>query len=297
MSAACGSGENSTDPVLAEDTTDSEGQTDSGLTDTGMVDSGTPDTGRADGGDTGGGDTTDTVDTSPGGLPVLGNADPSAEAVEVTTAVETSAGLAGPRDAAFNPESPDQLWIVNRNDHSAVVVSDTGTDQQSSTKYNGRGSRHFMAKVSALAFGQPGRMATAQQEDEKTQPPTPPDFMGVTLWTTDLSTFDAGHTGHHDMLHNSPLASGIAWEKKNIYWTFDGAHGSLTKYNFKEDHGPGGSDHSDGVVRRYLDDQLEVQEGVVAHVDLDRETGLLYAADTGNNRIVELDTSTGELGS
>lgn len=296
---ACGPGDNSGETIVVEDETDSGSSVDSSSPDAGPPDGGAPDTGRADTGRADAGDTGDTADggeTSPGGLPVLGNADEDTEAVEVTTAVETSAGLDGPRDAEFNPESPDQLWIVNRNDHSTVVVSETGTDQQSSTRYAGRNNRHFLAKPAALAFGQPGRMATAQQENKKTQRQTPPDFMGVTMWSTDLSTFDAGHGGHLDMLHNSPLASGIAWDDKNAYWVLDGSHGSATRYDFNDDHGPGGTDHKDGVVRRYLDGQLKVNVGVVSHVAFDRESGLLYIADTGNQRVVELDTTTGEVG-
>ncbi|MFB6262498.1 MAG: hypothetical protein ABEL76_02560 [Bradymonadaceae bacterium] len=241
------------------------------------------------------------IEVSPGerepeGVPVLGSGQNDLSAVDVATVVGAGAGLKGPRDIEFNPRRDGEAWIVNRKDHSAVVVTGMGTESQSSQKFDGANSRHFLAKPAALAFGQPGRMATAQQENKKTQPSTPPDFMGVTLWTTELDSFSAGHTSHYDMMHNSPLASGIAWEKGNAYWVFDGAHGSLTRYDFKSDHGPGGRDHTDGVVRRYLDDTLKVVKGVVGHVDLDRDRGVLYAADTGNSRVVVLNIDSGEVG-
>lgn len=229
------------------------------------------------------------------GLPTLGG-EAGAEAVEISTILDSSDGLNGPRDAEFKPEKPGQLWVVNRTDHSAVVATDTATDSQSAQKYDGPNSRHFLAKPAALSFGEPGEMATAQQENEQTQPDTPEDFMGVTLWQATLEDFDGGHASHLDMLHNSPLASGISWEGERKYWVFDGAHGAIAMYDFVEDHGPGGQDHSDGVVRRYIDGELAVEEGVVAHVALDRESGLLYIADTGNQRIQVLDTETGEVG-
>lgn len=259
---------------------------------------GTTDSGQSGRQDGGQGGPDDAGSSNPGqeGIPALGNGRDGLDAIRVTTIADQNYGLNGPRDLEFNPEADGQLWVVNRNDHSTVVLKKTGSDQQTYQKFNNFGARHFLAKPAALAFGQPGFMATAQQEDEKTQSTTPPDFMGPTLWTTDLSTFDGGHGGHMDMLHNSPLASGIAWETGNAYWVLDGYHGALTRYDFKMDHGPGGSDHTDGVVRRYVDGQVGIKEGVVAHVAMNREAGLLYAADTGNNRIAVLDTSTGSVG-
>ncbi|MEC8424055.1 MAG: hypothetical protein VX000_09770, partial [Myxococcota bacterium] len=41
---------------------------------------------------------------------------------------------------------------------------------------------------------------------------------------------------------------------------------------------------------------VERVEGVPSHMDVDQETGLLYVADTGKNRIVVIDTATGEKG-
>jgi sugar lactone lactonase YvrE len=303
MLTACGSTDETNDgddeaPVII--TTPDAGQADTGGTE-GSGDAGEADTGGTEGsGDAGNQSDTGTQqpDTGPDrtGFAVLGYADNGEEPVEVETVVDSTDGLAGPRDVEFNPEAPEQMWVVNRADHSTVVVKSAGTEDHDSTKYDARGSRHFMAKPAALAFGKPGHMATAQQEDEKTQPTTPDTFMGVSLWPTDLSDFDAGHSSHLDMLHNSPLASGIAWDEGNAYWVYDGYHGSITHYDFQDDHGQGGQDHSDGIVKRYIDDTLGVEKGVVSHVAFDKEAQMLYAADTENNRIVWLDTSTGDLG-
>lgn len=230
------------------------------------------------------------------GYPALGDGSGDLSSVQVDTIVDSEAGLDGPWDLAFNPENRDQLWIVNHDDSSTVVVTGPGTEEQSIQKFDGPGHTHFNSEVASLAFGKPGFFATAQQEDEKTQPSTPADFMGTTLWTSDLSIFDAGHGGHYDMLHNSPNASGIAWEQANAYWVFDGYHDSITRYDFNEDHGAGGADHSDGVVRRYVEGEVGFEEGVVSHLAFDQESDLLYIADTANQRVAVLDTSTGEVG-
>jgi DNA-binding beta-propeller fold protein YncE len=231
----------------------------------------------------------------PTGLAVLGGGVHTPDAVDVSVVANVDDGLVFPRDVAVNPEDPSQVWLVNLAS-TTVVITGYGTATQEAATYSGFGRLHFMARPSALAFGAPGTMATAQEEDEETQPTTPYDFMGPSLWTTDLAIFDAGHSGHIDMLHNSPNGAGIAWETGNVYWVFDGWHQSLTRYDFNMDHGPGGADHSDGIVARYVEGEVGYVDDVPSDLEMDRETGLLYVADTGNARIAVLDTSTGTRG-
>lgn len=114
------------------------------------------------------------------------------------------------------------------------------------------------------------------------------------MWTADIDVFNGGHTSHLDMLHNSPLSSGIAHESENTYWVFDGEHGSLTRYKFNNDHGLGGTDHTDGEIYRYADAQLAHVPSIPSHVVLDGQ--YVYAADSGNGRIVRLDPSTAAEG-
>lgn len=146
----------------------------------------------------------------------------------------------------------------------------------------------------SYAVGADGYMATAQQEDEETQPTTPADFMGPTLWTSDSSEFDAGHASHLDMLHNSPLSSGIAWDEGNAYWVFDGHHAAIAHYDFQSNHGPGGTDHRDGVVRRYVNEQLKVVDEIVAHLAFDREAQRLYIEidEDGRSYVVNSEDNT-----
>jgi len=153
---------------------------------------------------------------------------------------------------------------------------------------------HFMAKVSSLAFGADGNFATAHEEDQITQPTTPADFMGPTLWDGNLNIYDGGHASHLDMLHNSPNGAGIAWETGNVYWVYDGYHQALTRYDFAEDHGRGGSDHSDGIVERYANGLMGYLPGVPSHIEWDASQSLLYVADadTGSIRVLNPNPAT-----
>ncbi len=244
-------------------------------------------------GDTGG----DTGD-GPAGLAVLGQDTHSLDAVAVDVLATEEDGLALPRDLEFHPETGD-LWVVNQYDNNVTVLAEPGTESQDTQtigSYNV--GRHFLAQPSALAFGDDGAFATSHEEDEKTQGPTgtDEDFMGPTLWTWELDDFDGGHGGHLDMLHNSPNAVGIAWETDNKYWVYDGWNTAITSYDFNGDHDLGGSDHSDGEIYRYVEGEVGYVSDVGSHLVFDPSTDLLYIADTGNNRIAVLDTSTGEKG-
>ncbi len=229
----------------------------------------------------------------PMGLPVLGDGLHTLDAVQIDEIGNAAVdGLATPRDLAFHPENPGQLWVVNLDDSSMTIFFGVGTDAQGSRKKFGFGNTHFMAKPSSLAFGQPGFLATAQEEDQPTQPTTPDDFMGPSLWTSDPAVFEAGHASHMDMLHNSPNSAGIAWAGYgNAYWVFDGFHASLSLYDFHGDHGLGGADHSDGTMQRYVAGEVGYVQGVPSHLAVDGDR--LYVADTGNNRVAVLDTTSG----
>lgn len=149
--------------------------------------------------------------------------------------------------------------------------------------------RHFMAKVSGIAFNADGNFATSQEEDEITQPSTPANFMGPTLWDGNLKEWEGGHLSHLDMLHNSPSGAGIAWEQGNAFWIFDGYHQSLTRYDFVRDHGRGGTDHTDGIIRRFAEGQVSYIPGVPSSMVWDQGRARLLVADSGNKRILALD--------
>ena len=252
----------------------------------------------------------------PGGLAVLGHEEHILEFVELTTignSIDDELNL--PRDLGFNPDRPDELWVVNRTDDSVVIFSETGTKNQSSQKIIDPYAEHFMEEVSSIAFGAPTRFATCHESTNtyNDQVAEGNNFMGPALWSSDLDVFGESNPeavsymsdllgfyadlgSHLDMLHQNPLCMGIAWEKDNVYWVFDGYHSSIVRNDFQEDHGPGYDDHADGLIHSYVEGEVKREPDVPSHMVFDHRTSLLYFADTGNNRIAVLDTTTGTRG-
>jgi hypothetical protein len=213
--------------------------------------------------------------------------------------------LQQPRDLAFNPRAPGELWVVNgASDSVAIIHHAQGGTTAIEQRRDGQAS-HFMHRPSAIAFGgdattigRPGTFATAQESANDAVPGTGDGFMGPTLFSSDLSVFGRqppfGQAGSHlDMLHESPLALGIAWERDNIYWVVGGANGDIARYDFRADHGVGNHDHSDGRIAHYAAGQLRRVPGVPSHLAYHPASGLLFIADTGNGRVVTLDTRSG----
>ncbi len=243
--------------------------------------------------DAGAADSTTDLDAGPTGLAILGFGSHAIDAVGLSTVATLDDAIRAPRDLAFHPTVDNQLWIVN-DDGFVTILSDVGMETQDWSRRNGGGSQHFLSRPAALAFDDVDQFATAPETDEVTQEGSPTDFMGPTLWPTDMDLFDAGHASHLDMLHNSPNSVGIAWETGNAYWVFDGMHNSLTRYDFVEDHGPGNVDHSDGIIERFAEGQVAYVPDVSSHMVV--SGGMLYVADTGNGRIGRLDIATGSPG-
>jgi sugar lactone lactonase YvrE len=215
--------------------------------------------------------------------------------------------LQQPRDLAFNPRVPGELWVVNGASDSVAIIHDAdGGATQIEERRDGQAS-HFLHRPSAIAFGgdattidEPGTFATAQESTNDAVPYTGDDFMGPTLFSSDLGVFGRqppfGRAGSHlDMLHESPLAMGIAWERDNVYWVVGGKSGAVTRYDFRADHGVGNHDHSDGLITHYAAGQLRRVPGVPSHLAYHPASGRLFIADTGNGRVVTLDTRTGSL--
>lgn len=226
---------------------------------------------------------------------------------KLTVIASQAQGLNRPRDVKFNPDAAEQLWVVNQTDDSVVIVKDPGTSTQSFDKRIDRYANHFMEEVSSLAFGDrtfENSMTFATcQESRNTYNNTqrPNDFMGPTLWPADLDVFARVNQNnrlggsHIDMNHQSPLCMGIAHQSGNKYWVFDGKNGHVVFYDFQKDHGPGETDHSDAIVRRYTEVKLTRKEGIPGHMAFDAEKKWLYIADTGAKRVVRVDVTTGTL--
>ena len=220
-----------------------------------------------------------------------------------------SDGLATPRDLGFHPRR-NEVWVVNRLTDGVVIYSDPGTPEQLADEQIDSYANHFMEEVSSMAWGDtsdddPNEEAFGScQESRNTYDGQgiPNDFMGPTLWPGDRSVFAKANQNsrvklgsHLDMLHASPMCMGIAHDSGNAYWVFDGRNGHLVYYDYQADHGPGGDFHGDGIIRRYSDVELNRKKDIPGHLQLDKETGLLYIADTGTGRVLEVDTATGSV--
>lgn len=235
--------------------------------------------------------------------PELGTGDHSASSVVLTEIVTASAGITKPRDLAFNPLRPDELWVVNDGDDGVVIVHDASSESRTTEHRVDVAADHFLAFPAAIAFGQeattfglPGTFATCG-ESRNTYGGTMKmnDFTGPALWSSDLSVFavkdPAGLGSHLDMLHNTPLCMGIAHERNNRYWVFGGLGNSIDLYDFGTDHGIGQDDHTNGEYFRYVAGQVKYVQGVPSHLAFRDDDGMVYVADTGNARVAILDPS------
>ena len=235
------------------------------------------------------------------GIGVLGYSSHSLDDVDWEVIGVAEDGLNRPTALQVNPARPNELWVVNYRDDSVVVFFDFNTPEQRSRKFIDPYSIHFMNSPTSISFAPNGLFATCQDSDNGGD-----YFMGPTLWTSDFDIFAQSNPdavaylsgrdlgSHLDMLHESPHCMGVAWESENQYWVFEGETSSIAKVDFREDHGPGFDDHSDGVTWRYAVGEVSRMEGFPSHLIYDQETQKLYIADTGNQRIGVLDTRFGE---
>jgi DNA-binding beta-propeller fold protein YncE len=228
------------------------------------------------------------------GVPEFGPA-PAFEVV-----ANAASGLATPRDLAFHPVR-DELWVANRADDSIVLVFDPTTERAVCEKRKDAFADHFMEEVSSLAFGDDAFFATCQESRNTYDGAAPGnDFMGPALWPSGLDEFAALHQAddllgsHLDMLHQSPDCMGVAHERDNVYWVFDGANGHVVRYDFGVPHGYGEDDHSDGVVRRYPEVALSRVPDVPGHLEFFDEHVLLVA-NTGEGTVDALDIRSGRI--
>lgn len=220
--------------------------------------------------------------------------------------VNASDELDGPTDLDFFPVLPKkELWIVNKKIEATggttVTVYDAGTPEQSSVEKQDGNAWHFMSLPTAIAFSETEFFATAPGVFDANHGQTGPmAFTGPTLWTSDPNIYaqpSGGNGSHMDMLHASSYCQGIAHEADNIYWVFDGLNNDIVRYDFKEDHGPGADDHSDGEILRYSDVTVsrDPNDKVVSHMVIDKSTGWLYVVDYGNQRIFRMDINSGNM--
>ena len=223
---------------------------------------------------------------------------------EEVVIADSSDDLSDPRDLEFHPGRANELWIANRATDSITIVHNTGLENQISENRQDSNRNHFLEEVSAISFGSyhpefDWQWGSAQEtRNTYCGLGSPNNFMGPTLWPSSLDHFAMenqdnanGLLGSHiDMNHESPYGVGIAHDSGNSYWYNDGYYGELVYYDFQIDHDTGADDHSDGIVRRYSEIQMNHYYGVPGHMILDKDTGILYIADPGSNRVLWVNT-------
>ena len=227
---------------------------------------------------------------------------------------DSSDGLYKPRDLDIpnDPSRANELWVINENSAmfdftnggSTVTYYNYGTDTQWPDYRKDAYSAHFMHTASAIAFSGNGGFANTLDTQDANGNPNG-YFSGCTLWDSDTSIYARVNQNgpllgsHWDMIHQSPYSVGIAGGGDNVYWLFDGYHNTIAKYDFNEphpDHEHGGENHYDGVVMRYDEIQVQRVSGLSSHMEIDQESGWLYVCDTGNQRVLRLNTLSGEVG-
>jgi DNA-binding beta-propeller fold protein YncE len=204
-----------------------------------------------------------------------------------------------PTGLAFNPMRPEELWIVNYRDNSVITVTNPGSPTASVQDRRDPAARHFMYRPVGIDFADDDSWGTCGEGDNSQNGGT--GFVGPTVFSSDPTIFatDNPLTGlgsHLDMLHASPFCMGITHEIDHAYWIFDGEHSALVRYDFKVFHPPGEDDHSDGDIRFYAIGQVKRVPNTPSHLVFDATDSQLYVADTGNARIVKLDTKSGTKG-
>jgi hypothetical protein len=222
-------------------------------------------------------------------------------------------------DLEFNPARPGELWAVFRQPYagepcntpprgepvapecsllqSMVAIFRDATVAQPEVELQIDGNAwHFMRVATALAFADDDTFATVGEARTGNFLDEDLDYMGPTWWSSDPAIFaqDFNRNGSHlDMLHASPFGMGIAHQSAAVFWVFNGQIGSLDRYDFHEPHVPGAEDHSDGEYARYVTGELQRLEGVPSHMAFHSDGTTLYVADSGNQRVVALDTTSG----
>lgn len=244
----------------------------------------------------------------PGPTTALGTGDGALDAGDVqwATILDEENRLSDPRDLGFDPDG--NLWVANREDDRTFIVSDPGEPDQDVDRRKDGYAMHFMEETAAFSFEDPSGAgpygnefgSCGESENTYNDDFRGDMFMGPVLWSANLDVFaeqnPEGLGSHLDMNHESPNCVGIAWERDNVYWVFDGENGNVVRYDFQADHDIGQDDHSDGIIHRLSEPEVTRVRNAPGHMMIDPVTGLLFVADTGGGRVLSIDPASGEVG-
>ncbi|PCJ64551.1 MAG: hypothetical protein COA58_12485 [Bacteroidetes bacterium] len=208
-----------------------------------------------------------------------------------------------PQDLDFHPSRENELWVINKGTDnsggSTVTITNAGLSNQKEEWRRDENAWHFMALPSAISFSRDNDNfgTSANIQDANRNGGT---FTGPTLWSSNMDVYakdpGAGLNGSHlDMLHGSPYCMGIESDADNAFWVFDAYNGHICWYDFADDHGPGHDDHSDGVVYRYVELEVEREPNVPSHMVKDVSTGILFICDPAKSRVLWMNTLSGSI--
>jgi hypothetical protein len=218
---------------------------------------------------------------------------------------KSSDGVLQPRDLDFHPTlSRDELWVVLESDEATggktIKYTNAGKPSQIALKQKDGNAWHFMSLPTAIAFSSDNEnFATSPGVYDANHNGGSP-FTGPALWSSNPAIYampSGGNGSHLDMLHQSPYSMGICHQKDNAFWVADGDGGNIVFYDFKKDHGAGHSDHSDGVIRRYVNTSFypDLNHEISSHLVLDKTSNWLYYVSTGDAKVKRLDITTGSF--
>lgn len=230
---------------------------------------------------------------------LIGGGDGTPSSVSLAVIFEGTAGRIF-TGFGFNPVRTNELWVVDYSDNSTFIVTNFGTEQMTSLRKRDPAAGHFMEQPTGMSFTADGTWGVCGDNDNSQNGIDGTDFMGPAVFSSDPAIFAKrtadGRGSHLDMLHYSPFCMGIVNETANRYWVFDGKHGAVVRYDFKEFHDPGADDHSDGEIQVYGSELVSRVPGLPSHLAFNPSKAELYVADTGNKRVLKLDTNSGTVG-
>ena len=225
--------------------------------------------------------------------------------ISIFNTIGTAANsLNGPKDLDFHPDlKRNELWVINAATEAAggstVTFYNAGKGNQTSSYKKDANSLHFMSLPTGIAFGDNGNFANSPGVYDANHGGGSP-FTGPSLWSSDPAIYaqvSGGNGSHLDMLHTNPYCMGIAHEKENVYWVFDGNTKDIVRCDFVEGHGAGNDDHGDAIVWRYPVSVQMINNSIPSHLVLDKKNGKwLYIVDGGNARVLRLDITSGTFG-
>ncbi|NUN16550.1 MAG: hypothetical protein HUU55_23230, partial [Myxococcales bacterium] len=246
---------------------------------------------------------TDMGDQSTGAtnvIPALGNGDGSPQSVHMEVLLGPT-WLFRPTDVAFGGRHRDECWVTDHAADAFVVVTDLEARHPKIRRFVDYRHTYALA-VTSISFGERGTFATCQESEGVTLVGGGPNYLaGPTLWPASIEIFETLNEStlkgpFLERVRTSPLCMGVEAVGNQAYYAINGLTGDVDKIDFAPLSRPGGKGKPSGTKFRMVEGLVSRIPGVPSHMAFDAASGWLYIADTGNSRIVRLDTQSGTAG-